>query len=325
MTAGTLIAQLNQCQNRTIVVVGDVMLDEYHWCKVTRLSPEAPVPICSVESTTLVPGGAANVANNLIHLGATVMLVGVIGEDSSGDKLIHALSDNGITTTHMVRVKSRPTILKSRIIAHHQHVVRVDREDISPISIKIQNKLMATLDPLWQSMHALVISDYLKGTLPDRFVQWMITRARSYQIPVIIDPKGTSYKKYKHASILTPNYSEFIAAIGKTPENESEIFKEGKKLKDRLKLDALLITRSEKGMTLIDNNGKLDIPTRAKEVFDITGAGDTVIATLSLATASAVDWSSSAQLANVAAGIVVGKMGTSTVTTHEISVAMSSD
>jgi D-beta-D-heptose 7-phosphate kinase/D-beta-D-heptose 1-phosphate adenosyltransferase len=314
-----LLAGLAQCQSRSIVVIGDLMLDEYHWCKVNRLSPEAPVPICSVESTTLVPGGAANVANNLNQLGCAVSVMGMVGKDSSGDKLIASLQQNKVNTDFIIRSSSKPTILKSRIIAHHQHVVRVDREDTSPIANAIQKKMMTQLKTVIKTTHAILISDYLKGTLPDRFLQGIIELANDHSIPVVIDPKGTSYKKYRGATVLTPNYGEFKSAIGKTPKNEDEIQKEGQKLKDKLKLKALLVTRSEKGMSLIHKAHKWDIPTKAQEVYDITGAGDTVIATLTMAVASGLSWEMSASLANYAAGIVVGKLGTSTVTMDEIS------
>jgi rfaE bifunctional protein kinase chain/domain len=322
MDKNTLLNGLAQCTNRQIVVIGDLMLDEYHWCKVSRISPEAPVPICTVQSTTLVPGGAANVANNLQHLGANVRTLGVIGKDSSGDKLIAALHSQNVDTSGIIRSSSKPTILKSRIIASHQHVVRVDREDNAPIDKSIQKKLLSRLDAIISTTHAIIISDYLKGTLPDTLVQAVIQLARHHNIPVIIDPKGDSYKKYKGASILTPNFGEFIAAIGKTPKSENEILKEGLKLKEKLKLDALLVTRSEKGMSLIQKD-KWDIPTKAIDVYDITGAGDTVIAMLSLGLASQLSWETSAQLANYAAGVVVGKMGTSTITLDEVAAAIS--
>ncbi len=325
MEKSDLLAGLTLCQNRQIIVIGDIMLDEYHWCNVSRISPEAPVPVCTVVTTTLVPGGAANVANNLVHLGATVRLVGVIGQDSSGSKLLSALHDQNIETDGIVRTNSKPTILKSRIIANHQHVVRVDREDTAAISPSTQKKLMAHLENHIAATDAIIVSDYLKGTLPDRFVQSIIQRANRHNIPVIIDPKGNSYKKYKGATVLTPNFGEFIAAIGKTPKTEDDIFKEGQKLKEKLKLKTLLVTRSEKGMSLISKGKKWDIPTKAAEVYDITGAGDTVIAMLSLALASQLSWEVSAHLANYAAGVVVGKLGTSTVTLDEIETVIQND
>ena len=325
MEKSDLLAGLTLCHNRQIVVIGDIMLDEYHWCTVSRISPEAPVPVCTVQTTTLVPGGAANVANNLVQLGASVVLLGVVGQDSSGTKLLSALHDQQIKTDGIVRMPSKPTILKSRIIANHQHVARVDREDPSPIGLSTQKKLMTHLESHLPATDAIIVSDYLKGTLPDRFVQSIIQLANRHSIPVIIDPKGTSYKKYKGATVLTPNFGEFVAAIGKTPKSEDGILKEGQKLKEKLKLKTLLVTRSEKGMSLISKGKKWDIPTKAAEVYDITGAGDTVIAMLSLGVASQLSWEVSAHLANYAAGVVVGKLGTSTVTLGEIETVIHTD
>lgn len=325
MEKGELLNALNQCKEKTIVVIGDLMLDEYHWCKVGRISPEAPVPVCTVQSTTVVPGGAANVANNIRHLGVTVHTLGVIGNDSSGDKLLAALEAQNISTTDIVRSTTKPTILKSRIVAGHQHVVRVDREDTSPIDKPTQKKLLSRISRTIESIDAIVISDYLKGTLPESLIQGIIQIAIKHDIPVIIDPKGDNYKKYKGASILTPNFGEFIAAIGKTPKSEDEIFKEGQKLKEKLKLKTLLVTRSEKGMSLISKGHKWDIPTKAKEVADITGAGDTVISMLALGLASKLSWEISAQLSNYAAGIAVGKLGTSTISLDEVANAIKND
>jgi len=325
MDKSELLGGLTHCSNRQICVIGDVMLDEYHWCTVNRISPEAPVPVCAVQSTTVVPGGAANVANNLVTLGATVKMFGVIGHDSSGSKLVSALKDLHIDVNGIVQSSTKPTILKSRIVANHQHIVRVDREDPTPIGPPTQKKILKQLESALPTTHAIIISDYLKGTLPDRLIQSIIQLAHHYDIPVIIDPKGSSYKKYKGATVLTPNFGEFVAAVGKTPKSEDEILKEGQKLKEKLKLKTLLVTRSEKGMSLIHKNKKWDIPTKAKEVCDITGAGDTVISMLALGLASQLSWELSASLANYAAGVVVGKLGTSTVSIDEVATAIHND
>ncbi len=309
---------IDRCTPKRVVVVGDLMLDEYHWCKVARISPEAPVPVCAIESTTLVPGGAANVANNLVQLGSYVALFGVIGHDSSGDKLVAALQKNGVDTQFLIRSDEKPTILKSRIIAHQQHVVRVDREETTPISQAYQEKIVSAIESASPGPDAILISDYLKGTLPDPLIRELIRLGRRLGIPVVIDPKGNAYHKYAGATILTPNFGEFVAALGYTPETESDIQQAALALAQTLQLDALLVTRSEKGMSLIESGQKWDIPTRAKDVYDITGAGDTVIATLTLAAASGLSWPVAASLANCAAGVVVGKLGTSTVTRAEI-------
>jgi len=314
-----IVNHINELKHHPILVVGDVMLDEFHWCEVTRISPEAPVPICKVLRTTLVPGGASNVALNIKKLSNTPLLYGIIGKDSTAQKLEVSLKENHIDIKGLLQQNEKPTILKSRIIAHQQQVARVDREETSPISENIENDLIRSISNILPSSKAIVLSDYLKGTLTDTCLKTLITKARELTIPVVIDPKGSDYKKYQNAHVLTPNFSEFQAAVKSPVNTEEQIADEGFKLIESLKLDALVITRSEKGMTILTHKKeRKDIPTRAKEVYDITGAGDTVIATLALALSS--NWSifHAAELANVAAGIVVGKLGTATTTLNEI-------
>jgi len=312
-----------QCRDRHIIVIGDLMLDEYHWCSVSRISPEAPVPVCRVERTTLVPGGAANVAHNILSLNSKVSLCGFIGKDSSGEKLWALLKENKIASDGVIQTNTQSTILKSRIVAGQQHIVRVDRESTVPLSRAQQTQLFRHVESIIDTADALLLSDYLKGTLTDSFTQKLITLARSRKIPVIVDPKGDRYIKYKGATILTPNFSEFKAVTKKRCDSEKEILSEGIKLTKNLKLDALLVTRSEKGMSLISRGKKSDIPTLAREVFDITGAGDTAIAMLSLGIASGLTMEEASYLANAAAGIVVGKVGTSTTTLAEIKKSFS--
>ena len=321
-----LLKHIDECNQKRILVIGDVMLDEFHWCSVSRISPEAPVPICRVEKTTIVPGGAGNVARNIQSLNGRPTLSGVIGLDSSGDKFIDVLKEYNIPTSCILQNKERPTILKSRIIAHQQHVARVDREDPAPISRKIQNQLLKQFESSIGDHDLILISDYLKGTLPDNFILKIIKLAKIQGKKVVIDPKGDTYQKYVGASVLTPNFSEFKAIVKKPLETERDIHAHGLKLVRRLKLDALLVTRSEKGMTIIKQSGeKIDIPTKAKEVFDITGAGDTVIAVLSLALGAGWDIEKAAILSNYAAGIVVGKIGTSSTFLEEIKTIIRKD
>ena len=309
---------LSQCKSKTIIVVGDVMLDEFHWCNVSRISPEAPVPVCRVENTTLVPGGAANVANNIQTLDSTTLLFGVVGKDNSGDKLLNIFRDQNINIDNVLQVEEKPTILKSRIIAHQQHVVRVDRENADPIQQNRIDTIIKNIDSTLQNSDAILISDYLKGTLTPELIQKVISAAKSQNKKVVIDPKGDDYSKYKGATILTPNFSEFTTIVKKQMSSEEEILTEGLRLIEELELDALLVTRSEKGMSLIQNGSKIDIPTQAKEVYDITGAGDTVMSMLTIALASGLSFEDATYLANFAAGIVVGRKGTSTTTLSEI-------
>jgi D-beta-D-heptose 7-phosphate kinase/D-beta-D-heptose 1-phosphate adenosyltransferase len=317
---------LAACHGKRILVIGDVMLDEYHWCNVKRISPEAPVPVCVVDRTTLVPGGAANVAYNVGALSSKAYLLGVIGNDSSGEKLATAVSQGVGVEGHFIRSKTRPTILKSRIIAHHQQVVRVDREDSSPFSPALQRQIYARFESLLPIVDAVILSDYAKGLLTVAFTKKVILACQKQGIPVIVDPKGQDYRKYKGASLLTPNFGEFTQAVKKDLHTEREIFDAGQRLRQRLQLTGLLITRSEKGMSLITSNDrKIDIPTRAKEVADITGAGDTVIATLSIALAAKLPLEMAAHLANAAAGVVVAKVGTASLTLDELAHALDDD
>ncbi len=325
LSAKDLESQVQRFTELTILVAGDVMLDEFQWCHVTRLSPEAPVPICTVDHTDHVPGGAANVANNIRTLGATPLLLGIIGSDSSGQKLSSQLRKAKISTDFLLKDPDRPTTLKSRIIAHHQQIARVDREVITPLSPALQAQFFYKLTLLQQTITGVVISDYAKGTITQDMITGLLEFAKARQIPVVIDPKGDDYSKYAGATVLTPNYSEFQTAIRKTLHSEDELYAEAMILIKALRLGGLVITRSEKGATVISHTGeKLDIPTKAKEVFDITGAGDTVIASLTLGLSVGMSLFDATHLSNEAAGVVVGKAGTATITLTELSSVLKS-
>ncbi|MFT5170572.1 MAG: rfaE bifunctional protein kinase chain/domain [Candidatus Marinamargulisbacteria bacterium] len=322
----TVLDKISGCLEQKIIIIGDIILDEYHWCKVERISPEAPVPICKVQKTTLVPGGAANVAHNIQTLQNKPVLFGVIGNDSSGEKLTQVFRDQNLETTFIIKDDTKPTILKSRIIANQQHVVRVDREDADAISRKTQTLLLKNLELELDDAQALLISDYQKGTLPDKFIKKIILLANKKKIKVIVDPKGDHYLKYKGAYLLTPNFHEFQTVVKKSVRTEKEILVEAQRLIKKLNLEALIITRSEKGMSIVTREGeKIDIPTKAKEVYDITGAGDTVISVLTIALAAKCNIEEAGFLANYAAGIVVGKIGTSTTTFPEIIASIEAD
>jgi D-beta-D-heptose 7-phosphate kinase/D-beta-D-heptose 1-phosphate adenosyltransferase len=316
---------ISQFSKLRLIVIGDVMLDEYHWCKVQRISPEAPVPICQVERTTHVPGGASNVANNIHCLGATAYLLGVIGQDSSGEKLISACREFGLATDGLIQETSRPTILKSRVVAHHQHVIRLDREETSDLSDALIGRLKHAFDRLLPLCDGVVISDYLKGTLTPSLLSHVISHATAAGKPVVVDPKGKNYTKYSGATVLTPNFSEFETAITpKLADTEPHILEAALELISRLHLSGLVITRSEKGMSVVTSGGqKTDIATVARQVFDITGAGDTVISLLALGLSFGLDLDTAARLANTGAGIVVGKVGTSTISIDELKQSLS--
>ncbi len=299
-----------------VVVAGDVMLDKYLFGSTSRISPEAPVPIVHVQQTDDRPGGAANVAVNLAALGATTRLIGVVGKDSAADSLESILEARGIECDFH-RADDRPTITKTRVQSRGQQLIRLDQENIAELS---DDSILDSLKAAIGKAGAVILSDYGKGALTD--VTRMIAACRDAGVPTLVDPKGRDFSKYRGASLITPNQSEFEAVVGVCNSDE-ELVSRGNDLLAELELAALLITRSEKGMLLLETGSEpLFLSTQAREVFDVTGAGDTVIATLAAVIASGQELSSAAALANIAAGLVVRKIGVATVTPSEIRVAM---
>ena len=300
-----------------IVVFGDVMLDRYISGSVDRVSPEAPVPVLKPIKEEIRLGGAANVALNLSSLGSKVSLIGISGKDSSSAQISKLLKENKIKS-ELVK-SSLPTITKLRLLASKQQLLRVDNEeeftkdDWSSVKRRFNKSISLT------SNNLLIISDYGKGTLQD--IPAVIRKAKKLKKTVLVDPKGDNFSKYKGADVITPNFSEFIGEVGPV-KSEREITTKAKSLIKSLNLGALLVTRGSEGMTLFNKEkGKVvrsDFPTQAKEVFDVSGAGDTVIASLAAALSTGFDMSSAVKLANVAAGIVVGKSGTATASLSEI-------
>ncbi len=326
MDHARLTQQLRAGFSGTVAVIGDVILDEFLWCTVNRISPEAPVPVCHVQDTTLVPGGAANVAHNIRSLGGKVFLLGVVGDDAAKAQLEMCLQNLNVDPSDLVTDSSRPTVIKTRIIAHRQHVVRVDREAPQPISADIAEALLKKLDAILPQVQVVLLSDYAKGCLTDQLSQEVVKRCRKAGIKVVVDPKGTDYAKYHGATVITPNFSEFQAAVQQPITTEAQVHQHGLNLRQSLELEAMLVTRSEKGMSIIFASGeKVDIPTRAREVYDITGAGDTAVAAMSLALASGWTLADAAQFSNYAAGVVVGKVGTATTTVAEVIHAVERD
>lgn len=300
-----------------VLVVGDVMLDRYWYGPTSRISPEAPVPVVKVDVMEERPGGAANVAMNIASLGAISRLVGLTGIDDAGRVLTSKLNEVHVGCD-FVSVPSHPTITKLRVLSRNQQLIRLDFEegfdhvDPQPIFERIQQAL--------PQIGALVLSDYAKGALNN--VQQMIQLAREAKVPVLIDPKGSDFERYRGATLLTPNLSEFEAVVGRCKGDE-ELVSRGMKLVADFELSALLITRSEQGMTLLQpGKPPLHLPTQAQEVFDVTGAGDTVIGVLAAALAAGNTLEESCFLANAAAGVVVGKLGTSTVSPIELENAI---
>jgi D-beta-D-heptose 7-phosphate kinase/D-beta-D-heptose 1-phosphate adenosyltransferase len=299
-----------------VVVAGDVMLDQYLFGATSRISPEAPVPVVHVQKTDDRPGGAANVAVNLASLGVSTRLIGAVGNDAAADSLETLLSEHGIDCD-FARVGDRPTITKTRVQSRGQQLIRLDQEN--PAELR-DSTLVDTLARTVAGAGAVVLSDYGKGALTD--VRKMIALCRESGVPVLVDPKGRDFEKYRGATLLTPNQGEFEAVAGHC-SSDADLTERGWQMVENLELTALLVTRSEKGMMLLETgNEPLFLSTQAREVYDVTGAGDTVIATLAGALASGQSLASAAALANIAAGLVVRKIGVATVTPGEIQVAL---
>ncbi len=296
-----------------VLVVGDVMLDRYFWGKVSRISPEAPVPIVNVEKITSVLGGAANVAANVKGLGAKPFLFSICGNDKESEEFKNLLEEKQIAF-ELIQFENRRTTTKTRIIAHNQHVARIDEETRQFISKTEEESVFQKLSLLLDEYQVIVISDYAKGFLTDNLLLRLITKCVSENKIVLVDPKGKSFSKYKGASILTPNLKEAAEAAGFDEIEKDLITKAGNKILDETGLEAILITQGEKGMTLLQKNGeKQYLEALTRNVFDVTGAGDTVIAVFAVAVAAGASFFESAKLANIAAGLVVREVGTTAI------------
>jgi D-beta-D-heptose 7-phosphate kinase/D-beta-D-heptose 1-phosphate adenosyltransferase len=306
-------------KTRTLVV-GDIVLDHYIWGKVSRISPEAPVPVVNVTRESLLLGGATNVVNNIHALGGKVSVCGVIGLDDAGNRLLKLLNAQGIRTDGLIVDSSRPTTIKTRIIAHSQQVVRFDRETKERIERDTHRRIFDFVkQQVDDGIDAIVISDYSKGVVTKDLVRDIVRLSHKKGLIVSVDPKVNHFGMYSGVTILTPNIHE--ASIGSKIEIEDDksLLKAGSLLLKQLKCDAVLITRGEQGMSLFERGGKIKhIPTMAREVFDVTGAGDTVISTLTLAMAAGANMVDAARISNYAAGIVVGVVGTATVKPDEL-------
>ena len=311
-----MIAALKNAHPR-ILVVGDLMIDHYLWGKCERISPEAPVQVVEVQNETTVLGGAGNVVNNLVSLGAKVSVASVIGEDANGAELLALLKETGANCDALISQKGRKTSKKSRIIASNQQIVRYDKESKEDISDVSQKRLLERIEPLLQTCDAVILSDYGKGVLTKRFTQAVIQSANKAGKKVFVDPKGEDYSKYRGAYTLTPNKKEASLATRIKIEDEKSLKEALYKLKEECALDLSLITLSEDGIAVYDKEMRR-FPTVAKEVYDVTGAGDTVIASLAFAVSAAKDIDEACVFANLAAGVVVGKIGSATVTLDEI-------
>ncbi|MFC2423494.1 MAG: D-glycero-beta-D-manno-heptose-7-phosphate kinase [Fusobacterium polymorphum] len=301
-------------KNIKIAVIGDLMLDEYIMGKVERISPEAPVPVVKVTEEKFVLGGAANVINNLAALGANVYCGGLVGKDKNAEKLINSFPKN-VDCNLILKVENRPTIVKKRVIAGHQQLLRLDWEEEFYINEDEENIIIENLKNHIKELNAVILSDYNKGLLTKSLSQKIINLCRENNVIVTVDPKPKNISNFVGASSITPNKKEAYAAVEANLSENIDIV--GEKLKEKYNLDTVLVTRSEEGMTLYDKKIH-NIPTYAKEVYDVTGAGDTVISVFTLAKAAGATWEEAAKIANAAGGIVVGKIGTSTVSEKEL-------
>ncbi len=297
-----------------VLVVGDVMIDRYYWGEISRISPEAPVPVVALQKVSLAAGGAANVAANIAGLGAKPTLFGITGNDSVAELLPEILRESNVTRHTLVALSNRETTVKTRVVANNQHVVRIDNETTFPILKKEADALFAKLSKAIDTNDVIVISDYAKGFLTDHLLSRVISTANRKSKIILVDPKGKDFSKYAGATILTPNERETAEACHIDAHRDDLIERAASELMTRLRLHALLVTRGARGMTLLRTDDKpVHLTASARKVFDVTGAGDTVIASLAVALGSGLELLESARFANSAAGIVVEQVGTTAI------------
>jgi D-beta-D-heptose 7-phosphate kinase/D-beta-D-heptose 1-phosphate adenosyltransferase len=310
-----LLSVLRSFPGKHVLVVGDIILDRFLWGRVDRISPEAPVPVVDVQRESIMPGGAANVACNIAALGGKATVLGVLGEDRAADQIQELMREHRIECLD-VR-DDRPTTQKTRVIAQHQQVVRFDHEDKSPIGGRALRTLLEIIREQAKQYDAIVISDYRKGVVSRKLVEALL-EARGKDVTVAVDPKVGNFSMYKKSTLITPNLKEASEGTGIDIVDEDSLKEAGRALMEKLSLPYVLITRGEHGMSLFEKKKVTHIPTLAKKVFDVTGAGDTVIAALSLASAAGATMGESAVIANHAAGIVVAEVGTAVATTDAV-------
>lgn len=309
---------LQRLRDRYIVVLGDVMLDEFVWGDVTRISPEAPVPVVDVLRESVHLGGAANVLANLVALGARGSVVGVVGNDRAGERLRAGVRELGSNDQYLITDDTRPSTMKTRIIAHSQLVVRADRELRTRVSENIEEKLVASLKEALKQADAFVVSDYDKGVVTPGILREVLPIAYEH-VPVLIDPKLRNFNLYRPATLVTPNHHEALRMSDTEDQSDDGSHQAAKVIREQLGCDAVLVTRGDRGMMLLEGEGEpVYVKTAAREVYDVTGAGDTVIAALAGALASGASMVEAAAFANHAAGIVVGKVGTATASAEEL-------
>lgn len=306
------------------LVIGDLMLDEFIWGKVNRISPEAPVPVVNVTKNSYSLGGAANVVNNIRALGGQVYVAGVVGNDDIGKQVFYEFDKVGAKPVGVVRDKSRTTTLKTRVVAHHQQVVRIDRETVGEVDDTVRRKLLLAIEKCIPKCDAVVIEDYGKGVIVPETLKQIHRLTQKYKKIVSVDPKINHFVHYKGVNVITPNHHEAGYFVGLEIKDVKTLLQAGKRLLKLLAGGSVLITRGEEGMALFEPNGEVThIPTKAREVFDVSGAGDTVIGTLTSVMAAGGTLKEAAVISNYAAGVVVGKVGVATCSPEELIRALS--
>jgi D-beta-D-heptose 7-phosphate kinase/D-beta-D-heptose 1-phosphate adenosyltransferase len=316
--AFAIIEQFSRCG---VLVVGDIMADHFIWGRVSRISPEAPVPVVEVSRDNFTLGGSANVLNNVVSMGGQVYMCGVVGSDETGRRLLEAFRERGVDTRGIVVESGRPTTLKTRIVAHGQQMVRFDREERQPLQPGSTRRILSYIRSVCDRLGAIVISDYSKGVVTPPLLDGLRRLNAGRPIFTCVDPKQKDFSLYEGFDIITPNHLEAGQAAGEELRNGQDHVRIGLKLMQQHDFRAILITQGEAGMSLFERDGRVrqtTFPAEAREVFDVTGAGDTVIGVLALCLASGATFREAAYLANLAAGIVVGKVGTATVTREEL-------
>lgn len=319
MTIKRLIEITEKFGQAKVLILGDIMLDEYMYGSVDRISPEAPVPVVDVSSSKILLGGAANVAANICSLGGEPLMIGIVGEDEAAVKISQLLKSKNISDDLLITDLTRRTTIKTRIIAHSQQIVRADREDRHEVNPETEKQILKRFLSVADDIQAVIISDYGKGVITLSLLEKIMTVCLERDIYVAVDPKETHFNNYKRVSVITPNHHEAGFAFGRRIQNENDLLEVGNGLLNRLQLKSILITRGPDGMSLFtQDSAPKHIPTFARKVYDVTGAGDTVIASFVIATCAGADPIEAAVISNTGAGITVGEIGTTTVTVEQL-------
>jgi D-beta-D-heptose 7-phosphate kinase/D-beta-D-heptose 1-phosphate adenosyltransferase len=314
-----LIRYIDEFPKATVLVLGDIIMDEYIWGDVSRISPEAPVPVVDVRQETKMLGGAANVVNNIASLGGRAILCGVVGDDRTGEEIVERVQSLGLPTDGILKISNRPTTIKTRIVAQSQQVVRFDREDRKAVGKKEVSRMLSVIEGRKNAIHAIVVSDYEKGVVTAELMEGLRNLHLGSGIFLGVDPKPGHFEYYQGIDVITPNHHEAGAFCGIRIADRESLVRAGTSILAKLRCRSVLITQGKEGMTLFEHGGEIThIPTVARKVFDVTGAGDTVISAFCLGLAAGMDLKSAATISNFAAGIVVGEVGTSTVKAAEL-------